>query len=249
VTEISYKVKAGQFEGPLEVLLGLIEKRKLFINEISLAEITDDYIRYIQNLENKKIEYYSSFITVATTLILIKSRSLLPNMKLTEQEEKQVGDLEARLNLYKIIQDVGSDIQGMFGKEIIFPRLLPKNEINVFCPDNSITKDSMLKIISEVLTKIPEPKKDKLKEVFVVKVKTLKEMIEDLTERITKSFESLRFSDLHKDSKFTNKKEQRVTVIVSFLAVLELIRQGIMDAFQNNDGEINLENQKTDNIL
>ncbi|MEZ4114581.1 MAG: segregation/condensation protein A [Candidatus Paceibacterota bacterium] len=70
-------------------------------------KITDDYIRFIQSIENKKIEYYANFISIAATLILIKSRSLLPNMTLTKEEESQIDDLEARLRLYKIIQDVG----------------------------------------------------------------------------------------------------------------------------------------------
>jgi segregation and condensation protein A len=241
VTEISYKVKAGQFEGPLEVLLGLIEKRKLFINEISLAEITDDYIRFIQNIENKKIDHYANFISIAATLILIKSRSLLPNMTLTVEEEKQIDDLEARLNLYKIIQDISEEIRKKFGKEIIFSPNQRKIETRVFSPDNRINKDLMKDLALFVTEEIPTPQKQKLKEVEVVKVKSLKEMIEDLTDRITKTFEKTNFKDLWKNQSFANKKEEKVTVIVSFLAVLELVRQGIMEAFQNDEGEINIE--------
>ncbi len=244
MTETLYKVKHGEFEGPLEVLLGLIEKRKLFINEISLAEITDDYIRYVQSLDNKNIDQYASFITVAATLILIKSRSLLPNISLTVEEESQIDDLEARLRLYKIIQDIGQEIQKKYGKEIIFSKLSKRNDLRVFSPDKQITKDLMRELGLSVVSEIPEPRKQKLKEVEVVKVKSLKEMIEDLTERITKSFEKTNFNDLWKGQNFANKKEERVTVIVSFLAVLELVRSGIMEAFQNDDGEINIEKQK-----
>ncbi len=250
MTETSYKVKSGQFEGPLEVLLNLIEKRKLFINEISLAEITDDYIRYIQNLENKKIDHYANFIAVAATLILIKSRSLLPNLTLTTEEETQIDDLEARLRLYKIIQDVGQEIQKKYGKEIIFPKLSKKNEMRVFSPDAQITKELMRELSSSVISAIPEPRKEKLKEVEVVRVKSLKEMIDDLTDRIMKSFEKTNFNDLWKGQNFASKKEERVTVIVSFLAVLELVRSGIMEAFQDDAGEINIEKQerKTDDL-
>ncbi len=250
MTETSYKVKSGQFEGPLEVLLNLIEKRKLFINEISLAEITDDYIRYIQNLQDKKIEHYANFIAVAATLILIKSRSLLPNLTLTTEEETQIDDLEARLRLYKIIQDVGQEIQKKYGKEIIFPKLSKKNEMRVFSPDAQITKELMRELSSSVISAIPEPRKEKLKEVEVVRVKSLKEMIDDLTDRIMKSFEKTNFNDLWKGQNFASKKEERVTVIVSFLAVLELVRSGIMEAFQDDAGEINIEKQerKTDDL-
>ncbi len=247
--ETIYKVKAGEFEGPLEVLLNLIEKRKLFINEISLAEITDDYIRFIQSMENKKIEHYASFISVAATLILIKSRSLLPNMSLTKEEEGQIDDLEARLNLYKVIQDIGQEIQEKFGKEIIFPKLPKKSEVRVFSPDPQINKNLMRSLMGEVLAQIPEPKKEKLKEVEIFKVKSLREMIDDLTDRITKSIEKTNFADLWKGQSFANKKEERVTVIVSFLAVLELVRQGIMSAFQDEEGEISIEKQAKEDIL
>ncbi len=247
--ETIYKVKAGEFEGPLEVLLNLIEKRKLFINEISLAEITDDYIRFIQSMENKKIEHYASFISVAATLILIKSRSLLPNMTLTKDEENQIDDLEARLNLYKVIQDIGQEIQKKFGKEIIFPKLPKKSEVRVFSPDPQISKDLMRSLMGEVLAQIPEPKKEKLKEVEVFKVKSLREMIDDLTDRITKSIEKTNFNDLWKGQSFANKKEERVTVIVSFLAVLELVRQGIMQVFQDEEGEISIEKQVKEEVL
>lgn len=250
MTETSYKVKSGQFEGPLEVLLNLIEKRKLFINEISLAEITDDYIRYIQNLQDKKIEHYANFIAVAATLILIKSRSLLPNLTLTTEEETQIDDLEARLRLYKIIQDVGQEIQKKYGKQIIFPKLSKKNEMRVFSPDVQITKELMRELSSSVILAIPEPRKEKLKEVEVVRVKSLREMIDDLTDRVMKSFEKTNFNDLWKGQNFASKKEQRVTVIVSFLAVLELVRSGIMEAFQDDAGEINIEKQeRKDNSL
>jgi len=244
VEETIYKVKSGEFEGPLEVLLGLIEKRKLFINEISLAEITDDYIGYVRSLQSKKIEHYASFISVAATLILIKSRSLLPNLSLTIEEETQIDNLESRLRLYKVIQEVGQEIQKKYGKEIIFPKLQKKSIVRVFSPDKQITKELMRDLSISIIHSIPEPRKEKLREVEVVKVKSLKEMIDDLTDRIMQTFEKTNFNDLWKGQSFASKKEERVTVIVSFLAVLELVRSGIMEAFQDDSGEINIERQE-----
>ena len=78
-----YQVKTEGFEGPLELLLDLVEKRKLFINEISLATVADDYIAHLKSFEKLPVDFVSSFLIVASTLILIKSKSLLPTLDLT----------------------------------------------------------------------------------------------------------------------------------------------------------------------
>ena len=95
-----YQVKTHIFEGPLDTLLSLIEKRKLFINDISLSKVADDYIAYIKSLENFPIADSAHFILIASTLVLIKSKSLLPNLTLSEEEEHSIEDLEARLREY-----------------------------------------------------------------------------------------------------------------------------------------------------
>ena len=88
-----YKVKTENFEGPLELLLSLIEQKKLFVNEVSLASVTEDYISYVKSFSNiptsKQIADISYFIMIAATLILIKSKSLLPNLNLTTEEETE----------------------------------------------------------------------------------------------------------------------------------------------------------------
>jgi segregation and condensation protein A len=89
-----YKVKTETFEGPLDLLLSLIEKRKLFINDISLAKVADDYVSHIQSLGNFPIADSANFILIASTLLLIKSKSLLPQLTLSEEEQTNVDDLE-----------------------------------------------------------------------------------------------------------------------------------------------------------
>ena len=87
-----YSIRAGTFEGPLDLLLSLIENKKFFINELSLADVTTDYVSYLKSLKEipneKHIEDVSYFVLVASTLILIKSKSLLPNLALTEDEKE-----------------------------------------------------------------------------------------------------------------------------------------------------------------
>lgn len=246
MTETAYQVKTGQFEGPLEVLLNLIEKRKLFINEISLASITDDYISHVRTLDKHDIGAYAAFISVAATLILIKSRSLIPNLTLTEEEKEDIGALERRLELYKLIKDIGIEIQAKFGKRIIFPRLETKIEMKVFVPDNQISKDLMLSDVREVLKAMPTEVKP-LPEVVVLKVKSLEDTINDLVERVKSSIK-MSFKSFSGSHGYKEGREQKVGVIVSFLAMLELVRQGLIDARQNSDFEdIELETVSKDN--
>jgi segregation and condensation protein A len=227
-----YTVKAGTFEGPLELLLDLIEKRKLFINEISLASVTDEYIEYVKNLKQdgeKMFADMTSFIIIAATLILIKSRSLLPEMPITEDEKGQIGSLEERLMLFKTTKEAGEMIVKLFGKKIIYAPLERKNQEVVFSADKQLTLETLHKCAQDVLSNIP--KKEFLPEVEVKKVISIEEMIENLSQRIaqgmTTSFRQ--FSGSHNGVKT---KEEKVFVIVSFLAMLELVRQGIMDVIQ-----------------
>lgn len=238
-TSNPYRVKAGSFEGPLEVLLSLIESRKLFVNEISLAEVANDYILYIKNLENndpnKRINDISSFIIVAATLILIKSKSLLPNLELTEDEEEKIVDLEERLRLYKIIKEATIDIKTSFGIKIIFSAPERNFITPLFTPDTQITKENMLLLVQEVFSKIPK-EEVKHPEVTVMNVVSIDEMINNLTTRIEKAV-NLSFREFSKHKSPQSEKEVKVNVIVSFLAMLELVREGIIDVIQNNSFE------------
>ncbi|KKQ07662.1 MAG: Segregation and condensation protein A [Parcubacteria group bacterium GW2011_GWB1_36_5] len=215
----SYTVKTTGFEGPFGLLLDLIEKRKLFINDVSLASVTEDYLNYMNKLGGLNScgsTEITSFILIASTLILIKSKSLLPNLDLTVEEEGDIKNLEERNN---------------FGKKIIFAPLERKNEVLVFLPDDQIAKESMMTIIHKVLGSMP--KKIFLPEVEVRKVISIEEMISKLTQRIQDSIK-INFKD------FTGKamtREEKVFTIVGFLAMLELVRNGILHVVQENNFE------------
>jgi segregation and condensation protein A len=243
-----YTVKAGSFEGPLDLLLSLIENRKLFVNEISLADVTNDYILYIKSLSEQKFSDTTSFIIVASTLILIKSRSLLPNMALTEKEEVDIHNLENRLELYKIIREAGDELKTIYGAKIIFPPREVDRKSVMFAPDNRISTGLMERLIVGVIDALP--KKEFLPQVEVKKVISIEEMIDSLTERLQEGIKS----SFHAFSGKTNgikTKEEKVHVIVSFLAMLELVRQGIIDVLQNeNYGDIEFEKREvTDDTI
>src|SRR4051812_4242556 len=117
-----FKVKMEAFEGPLGLLLNLVEKRKLFINDISLSKVADDFISYVRELGNFPIAESAEFILVASTLLLIKSKSLLPTLDLTSEEQDSIEDLEKRLKLYQRIRDLTIHVREKFGKDIIFEK-------------------------------------------------------------------------------------------------------------------------------
>ena len=117
---MAFTIKTQSFEGPLDLLLELIEKRKLFIGDIALAKVTDDFISHIKQFENMPMGESAHFILVASTLLLIKSKALLPGLSLTEEEQGDIHDLETRLKIYKRIKDASKDIETLFGKDVIF---------------------------------------------------------------------------------------------------------------------------------
>jgi chromatin segregation and condensation protein Rec8/ScpA/Scc1 (kleisin family) len=136
---LKYSVKTPVFEGPLDLLLDLIEKRKLFVSDVSLSQVTDDFIAYIESHEEFPISESAEFIVVASTLMLLKSRSLLPSLELTEEEEGSIEDLERRLKIYARVKELSVEIRKIFGKQIIFEKLPSKKEVIVFSPDKKTT--------------------------------------------------------------------------------------------------------------
>lgn len=236
-----YKIKAGGFEGPFGLLLELIEKRKMFISDVSLATVTEDYLNYINTLGGVHSfgpAEISSFIIVASTLILIKSKSLLPGLNLTEEEKGDIKSLEDRLRLYELYSKLSGNIKNNFGEKIIFAPLERKTDVLVFLPDQRITKDSMMGFAKAVLGGMP--KKVSLPEVEVRKVISIEEMIGKLTERIQSSiqtsFKGFAGLPAGRAGKAVT-KEEKVFVIVGFLAMLELVRNGILNVVQENNFE------------
>lgn len=221
-----FNVRTEYFEGPLDLLLDLIEKRKLFINDISLAKVTDDFISHIQKFENLPMGESAHFILVASTLLLIKSKSLLPELSLTEEEKGDIYSLEIRLKIYQRIKDASKNVQKLFGVDMIFIQSHARPVKPVFAPDVGFTLEKSLFLLKDLIGRLP--KKEKLPQVVVQKVVSLEDMIGTLTKRIQgqlrMSFKS--FAGEH--------KENKVNFIVSFLAMLELVKQGIVHVTQES---------------
>ncbi len=218
-----FKIKQEVFEGPIDLLLDLIEKRKLIINDVSLAKVTDDFISYMQNTGSYSIKNTSDFLIIASTLLLIKSKSLLPGLELSLEEKSDIKDLELKLKIYKKIKELSENVKNIFGKNILFFPNTRKSE-PVFSPDSSMTKENLAGAIFSVIKNLP--KFEVKPQIKVTKVISLEEMITNLTQRVQTSLK-MSFKDFSGMGKV-----EKVNVIVSFLAMLELVKQGIIEVNQ-----------------
>lgn len=236
-----YIVKTEVFEGPLDLLLSLIEKRKLLINDISLAKITDDYIEFIKDENNAfTIKDRAQFILVASTLLLIKSKSILPTLDLTEEEQNSIEDLELRLKIYQKIKEVEPFVSEKFGKNISFYKQeSKKNDVAVFAPNPKINTKNLFDLIGGVIKNLP--KTEVRPKAVIQKIISLEEMIGNLTDRVKKSL-SMSFRE------FSNfGKAEKVNIIVGFLAMLELVKQGAIEVEQESKfGDINMQTNNFD---
>ncbi len=231
--EESYVIKTKVFEGPLELLLHLIEKRKLHISDISLAMVTEDFLGYIKVQKELPISKSANFVLVASTLLLIKSKSLLPTLSLSPEEEGDIESLERRLKLYKCFLRISPIIGRKFGKTILFSKSSNIKMEPVFSPDKLCSTPSLYLAIVSVMKNLPT--KEIVPKVLVEKVINLEEMITKLSERISNSV-SLSFREFSGGNS-EKANEMKITVIVGFLAMLELVKRGVLDVKQENHFE------------
>ncbi|OGZ93616.1 MAG: hypothetical protein A3H69_03825 [Candidatus Sungbacteria bacterium RIFCSPLOWO2_02_FULL_47_9] len=221
---MAFTVKQEQFEGPLDILLEFIEKEKLSINQISLASVADEYVRFVKTLTAIDREELAEFLVVAAQLVLIKSRSLLPNTALSEEEEVSIEELERRLAEHKRLKELSQSLQGLAGaNRHMYTREFYSGFESVFYPPKKVTAGLLKKVFNEILQAIP--KIEKLAEEKIKKIITLEEKIGDLKRILENKVERI-FSDI------VSKSSDKIEIIVSFLAILELARQQIVSLDQ-----------------
>lgn len=238
-TPLAFSFKTNVFEGPLELLIELVEKRKLLINDISLAEVTDEYIRQVSAMQEKSLPHTAQFVQLAATLLLIKSKSLLPVLELTKEEEATIEDLEERLKQYQIYRDAGMVLASQWGKQMLYaPRFIAPKEA-VFVPDDYCTTNALRAAIDSVLQNLP--KKEVKPKVQVKQTISLEAMMANLQKRIESQLKTT-FSQMRREA------PEHKTIIVGFLAILELVKQGnvlVTQIGRFDDIEIELEQGST----
>lgn len=219
-----YQFKLDKFEGPLDLLLELIEKERLDITELSLANVTNQYLDHIKSTENIHLENLAEFLSVASKLILIKSRALLPMLQFSEEEEAEIKDLTEQLAAYKKFKEA-ADVLGKIAQkgQISYTREGFKGVESFFYPPENINAFDLKKYFSVVIAEIPIV--EKLEEEIVREVMTLEEKINDLQNMLRQKVETS-FAEL------TANATDKIDVIVSFLAMLEMVKQRIVQVEQ-----------------
>lgn len=215
---MTYAVRIEQFEGPLELLLQLIEKEKLDITRVSLAKVADQYLEYLERESQRSLPHLSQFLSIAARLILLKSRALLPLLTFTDEEEQSIDDLEWQLQEYRRFREASQRLgellerpMGSVIRERTFVSSTP-----VFLAPAELTAKKLQDAFTAVLGEIPLM--ERLEEASLQSVVRLEERMNyfraHLTERLETTFHSL-----------THQIDNRVELIVSFLALLQLIKE------------------------
>ena len=237
MSQEEYKVKLEVFEGPLDLLLYLIKKDELEIHDIPMEKITSQYVQYLELMQMLDLNVAGEFLVMAATLMMIKSRMLLPvedRPELEEEEEDPRWDLVRQLVEYKKFKDAAIHLEALeLRREDIFGRdgaeaVLGKE------PDVALHDVGLFDLISAFSEALKNVKSEELREIFAERF-TVAEKIETLGDRLRREG---RFSV----SRMFEGMRSRHEIACTFLALLELIRLNQARAVQHETyGEIFIE--------
>jgi len=217
-----YAIKIENFEGPIELLCTLIEKNKMSIYDINLSEITDQYIEYINQMEKMNLEVTSEFLVMASTLLYLKSRKLLPN-KQEDEEEITEEELIRRIIEYKKYKDITTKLRESFnafsnrffnmGEEI----KLPKQELELTYEPEKIP-EVYAELIERNEVKLNKNAKN-IEKIALTENYTVASKLKDMFKELIRNKKFV-FNKL-----FSIKKHNKNEVVTAFTGLLELSRR------------------------
>lgn len=220
-----FPVDLPVYQGPLDLLLQLIEREELDITKIALAQVTDQYLAYVRTLEHNNLQDIADFLIIAARLILIKSEALLPRPPERNPGEEDPGEELARqLILYKKYKELSEMLrhredEGLrtYLRTAAPPKLDPKLDVS------NLSIDDLWKAVNRALALLPEG--PKVSDVVVPPKITIRDKIRRIQQRL-RGEGRVRFFDLLVEA------QSRVEIMVTFLAILELVKQRRASALQ-----------------
>lgn len=235
-----YSIKIENFEGPLDLLMHLIEKNKMEILDIKIAVITDQYLEYLKKMREMNLDITSEFIVMASRLIYLKSKSLLPQEKLEGEEEEDEFDLVKLLVEYKKYKEYTFSLRerlDIYHKRFFkFPSKydLPKAKI-----EEEYSPELIPQIYEDFLKKEADKKNlqaDNIKKLAVSEKYTVQKTIRDIIRVLLKKPKFI-FNKL-----FSVKKQEKAEVVTAFLSLLELSKMSRIKVTQDTlFGDISVE--------
>lgn len=236
---MDYKVKFEVFEGPLDLLLYLVKKQEVDIYNVNLTKLATDFIEYIDVMRMMDLEIAGEFLVMASTLMYIKSRELLPKDQQVIVEEEEEGEdprweLIRQLVEYKKFKDAAAQLQKLeLQQDYVYPRRAPKLEpVEIQEPQKpQLSIFDLINAVNSVLKRLTQ--REDLREIFEDKW-SVSEKIENLMQLTTRE-PIVKFTRLFENA------SSRTEVVVTFLALLELIRLKQLVAVQSDEfGEIEI---------
>jgi segregation and condensation protein A len=223
--QLNYNVQTPVYEGPLDLLLKLIEHAELDITTVSLAMVTEQYLVHINSMEEITADEISAFLVIAAKLIQIKSEALLPRPPAREPGEEDAGrSLVDQLKLYKRYKEIGGLLSAREQANLrTYLRIAPPPKVEPKLDLSNITLETLVKAAEEVFAR--EKEKQPLATIISAPRVTIREKI-DLITKVMKDMQHASFSSLTKDS------TSRLEIVVTFLAMLELIKRYRVQAHQ-----------------
>lgn len=228
--ENKLEFKIPEFEGPLDLLLHLIERNKFNIFDIPILEITEQYLDYLNRMKEENLDIMSEFLVMAATLIRIKAKMLLPEDKEEEIEEDPRAELVRRLLEYKMykyasyeLKDMELDAGRVYYKEASIPKevLEFKEEIDPADVIGDTTLAKLSEIFSQVMRRTVD-RVDPIRSKFGT-IEKEEVRIEDKMEEIRTNMKGLKGINFRT---LLETQATRINVIVTFLAILELMKVG-----------------------
>lgn len=212
----TYNIKLNAFEGPMDLLLHLIDKHKINIYDIPISDLTKQYLEYLDKMKAFNIEISSEFLIMAATLLQIKARMLLPKPVVEEEKEEDPRlELVRRIIEYRRFKEVTQILSNMIGVEEQFCARNPTAIPDEYLPPENIPLDVLItafKTVLQVKEDISIPEVIVTREEYNIEDK-MKEVL-----AVLKKFDSeVLFLDVFKSA-------SRTELIITFLAILELIR-------------------------
>lgn len=221
-----YTVSTPVYEGPLDLLLHLIERAELDITKLSLAKVTDQFLVHLRNLPERLPEEVSAFLAIASKLLQIKSEMLLPRPPIREQDEDDPGETLARqLRLYKQFKEIAIHLAQLEAVNLrTYPRLAPGPKMDASLDLNGLTIEELFHVAVTTFSQIdmmPE-----LRSVVLTPRVTIREKI-SLIAGYLREYRRATFHQL------LPRKPFRLDVVVTFLALLELVKRHFVQVHQD----------------